>query len=63
MCKPKCSQKFSTGTKKGGFFQRGSLSTVLSQEERENVKLDESRMPVEIYKETLTWELMNKKIR
>lgn len=63
VCKPKSSQKFSSGTKKGGFFQRGSLSTLLSQEERESVKLDESRMPVEIYKETLTWELMKNKIR
>lgn len=49
-------------TKKGGFSRRGSLSIILSHEERESVKLDESKMPVEIYTETRTRKLMNNKI-
>lgn len=47
-------------TKKGAFSQRGSI--ILSQEERQSVKLDESKMPVEIYTETRTRKLMNNKI-
>lgn len=49
-------------TKNGGFSWRGSLSIILSHEERVSVKLDESKMPVEIYMETCTRELMNNKI-
>lgn len=36
-------------------FPERQLSTLLSQEE--SVKLDQNKMSVETYKETLTWEL------